>query len=97
MKSVLLRLNGASFSGELCTIRDWLDAAGCNPLQFVYSCVGPGDAIRLRVDFASADEARDFAGRFGGDLVVTPLDIADVEPDRPRPRPPSIGVAAPVT
>jgi hypothetical protein len=62
-----VRVAAADFVARMTKMRVWLDSRRFEPLVFRY--VSAGGAVLVRVDFATAEEARAFAAEFSGQVL----------------------------
>lgn len=69
MQAAEVHIHDADFGDRLKDMRIWLDANRFEPATFTYFFLFPG--MRLRVSFASDNEATAFAKEFGGIVVDT--------------------------
>jgi hypothetical protein len=70
MRSIELQLRGQYFAIDLGDMSVWLARKQIRPSRFTYSTEQSGDAVRVRVDFASNSEADLFSERFSGRVVA---------------------------
>jgi hypothetical protein len=76
MRSVMIRISAAEFSGTMRAIAEWLDVNGYEPTRYKYN--HSGDAVFVTVDFPAAVVADAFAICFGS---VHQLFLQPASPD----------------
>ena len=69
MQTAEVRISDDDFGQRLKDMRLWLDRRRFEPSAFTYFYLDPG--MIVRVCFDVDDEARAFAGEFGGTLIKT--------------------------
>jgi hypothetical protein len=63
MRTVVVRVDDADFSGQMAAMREWLDHHRCEPARFVYDQTG--SALVIAVAFPNDEDAEAFATHFG--------------------------------
>ena len=67
MQIVEVRPSGDALAGRMAEMRDWLDARRIAPKLFKMGV--HSNSVVFRLEFATADDAADFATAFHGNVV----------------------------
>ena len=77
MSTVEIQLPLHELSHEMAEMRVWLDKRRFEPSNF--TCRDTGERVLVRIEFKVRQEARAFAGQFGGSLDANASDPMEAE------------------
>ncbi len=69
MRSVTCRLGSADLATKMAEMRRWFDHHQIHTENFEYYKIVDGIII-VQIDFANANDAREFAAQFDGEMVL---------------------------